>query len=180
MKRNAVVFFNFYLLFLGGHFLWSIFRAGLWKFGQKSFAPRKRCLFLRLCSNWLALVSAYCLGECYFLPSHPLACGNNFSCEIHCSVYITNFLLPANSMCSWAPYLFECKPRLTKIFRHFMRLTTKGGLHFLFFYFIERYRWRSVSSWERFVDQILISHSIFFSITCKSVTEGIMMNRRQL
>jgi len=47
-----------------------------------------------------------------------------------------------------------------------MGLTIKGGLHFLFLYFIERYRWRSVFHWLRFVDQTLLSHSIFFSITC--------------
>jgi len=62
---------------------------------------------------------------------------------------------------------------------YFMRLTIKGGLQFLFLYFIERYRWRSVFPWLRFVDQTL-SHSIFFSITCTSVTGGIMINRRQL
>jgi len=39
MKRNAVVCF-------GGHFLWSIFRASLEEFGQKSFAPPKICLLL--------------------------------------------------------------------------------------------------------------------------------------
>jgi len=65
-------------------------------------------------------------------------------------------------------------------FHHFMRLTVKGGLHFLFFYFIERYRWRSVFPHVHFVDQIILSHSIFFSITCTSVTGGIMINRRQL
>jgi len=61
-----------------------------------------------------------------------------------------------------------------------MRLTVKGGLHFLFFCFIERYRWRSVFPYAHFVDQILLSHSIFFNITCTSVTGGIMINRRQL
>jgi len=49
MKRNAVVFL------FGGHFLWSIFRASLGKFVQKSFAPPKIYLLLHLCSkvrNW--------------------------------------------------------------------------------------------------------------------------------
>jgi len=32
----------------------------------------------------------------------------------------------------------------------------------------------------RFVDQTIFSHSILFSITCTSVTGGIMINRRQL
>jgi len=91
-----------------------------------------------------------------------------------------NFLLAANCMCGWAPYLFNCKSRLTKLFHHFMRLTIKGGLQLLFFYFIERYRWRSVFPWPHFVDQILLSHSIFFSIMCTSVTGGIMITRRQL
>jgi len=42
------------------------------------------------------------------------------------------------------------------------------------------YGWRSVFTWLRFVDQILLAHSILFSITCTSVTGGIMINRRQL
>jgi len=33
---------------------------------------------------------------------------------MHCSVYIINTLLAANCMCSWAPYLFDCKPRFIK------------------------------------------------------------------
>jgi len=33
MRRNAIVFF------FGGHFLWSFFRAGLGKYGLKSFTP---------------------------------------------------------------------------------------------------------------------------------------------
>jgi len=37
-----------------------------------------------------------------------------------------------------------------------MQLAIKSGLHFLFFYFIERYRWRSLFPWLRFVDQILL------------------------
>jgi len=61
-----------------------------------------------------------------------------------------------------------------------MWLTFKGDLHFLFFYFIETYRWRSVFPWLRFVNQIHLSHSVFFSITCTSVTGGIMINRRRL
>jgi len=31
-----------------------------------------------------------------------------------------------------------------------------------------------------FIDRTLFSHSILFSITCTSVTGGVMMNRRQL
>jgi len=63
-----------------------------------------------------------------------------------------------------------------------MRLVIKGGLYFLFLYLIEMHRWRSVFPWLRFVDQTLFSYSILFSIafTFKSVTGGIMMNRRQL
>jgi len=61
-----------------------------------------------------------------------------------------------------------------------MRLTVKGCLHILFLYFIARFRWRSVFLWLRFVGQTLLSHWIFFSITCTSVTGGIMINRRQL
>jgi len=46
-----------------------------------------------------SLVSAYCSGECCFLPSHSLACGNTLV-RIHCSDYIMNSLLAANYMCS--------------------------------------------------------------------------------
>jgi len=55
-----------------------------------------------------------------------------------------------------------------------------GALHFLFLYFIERHRWRSVFPWPSFVDQALLSHSIFFSMMCTSIAGGIMINRRKL
>jgi len=58
-----------------------------------------------------------------------------------------------------------------------MRLTIKGGLHFLFLYCIERYGWRSVFLNLRFVDQIILSPSILFSITCTSVTGWIMIKK---
>jgi len=64
------------------------------------------------------------------------------------------------------------------IFYHFVWLVIEGGLHF-FLYFIERYRWRS-SSFGTFFRPTLFSHSVLFSITCTSVTGGIMFNRRQL
>jgi len=52
----------------------------------------------------------------------------------------------------YVPYLFDCKPRLIMfVFHHFVRLTTKDGLHFLL-YLIERSRWRSVFPFVRFVD----------------------------
>jgi len=103
-----------------------------------------------------------------------------FLVRIHCSAYIINSLLAANCMCSLVSYLFDCKPRFIKFFHHFTRLTIKGGLHFSFLYFIERFRWRSVFPWLRFVDRTILSHSIFFSITCTSISGGIMINRRQL
>jgi len=103
-----------------------------------------------------------------------------FLVRIHCSVYITNSLLAAYCMCRWVSGLFNCKPRLMKFFLHFMRLKITGGLHFLFLYFIERHRWRSVFPWLSFVDQALLSHSIFFSIMCTSIAGRIMINRRQL
>jgi len=59
-------------------------------------------------------------------------------------------------------------------------LYSRATYIFLFLYLIERYRWRSVFPWLRFVYQTLFSYSILFSITCASVTAGIMMNRRQL
>jgi len=34
-----------------------------------------------------------------------------------------------------------------------------------------------VFPWLRFVDQIILSHSIFFSMTCTSVTGGIMIKK---
>jgi len=52
-----------------------------------------------------------------------------------CSIYIINSLLAANCMCSWAPHLFDCKPRLIKFSHHFMWLT---------FFFIKNYIWCSV------------------------------------
>ena len=55
-----------------------------------------------------------------------------FLWRIHCSVY-TYSLLAAKCICSWVPDFI-------KFFHHFMRLTIKGGLHFLFLCFIERCR----------------------------------------
>jgi len=83
-----------------------------------------------------------------------------------------NSLLAANCQCSWAPNLFDCKPRLIKFISSFHAACNQGWLTFFIFYFIERYRWRSVFAWLRFVDQTLLSHSIFFSITCTSVTDS--------
>ena len=93
-----------------------------------------------------------------------------FLVKIHCSVYTINSLLAANCMFSCAPYLSDCKPRLIKFFHHLMQLTIRGAFHFLFFYFIERYRWRSDFPWLRLAGQVRLSHSISFSITCTSVT----------
>ena len=40
------------------------------------------------------------------------------------------------------PYLLDCKPQLIKLcFYHFVRLIMEGGLHFLFLYFSDSYRW---------------------------------------
>jgi len=103
-----------------------------------------------------------------------------FLLRIHCSVYIMNSFLAACCMCRWVSGLFNCKSRLIKFFHHFMWLKITGGLHFLFLYFIERHRWRSVLPWLNFVDQTLHRHSIFFPIMCTSVTGGMMINRRQL
>jgi len=61
------------------------------------------------------------------------------------------------------PYLFDCKPRLTKLFSSFYaayehgRLTIKDGLHFFISLLIERYRWRSVFPRLHFVDQTLFA-----------------------
>jgi len=65
-------------------------------------------------------------------------------------------------------------------FSSFRTAYNQGQLIILFLRLIERYIWRSVFPWLRFVDRTLISHSILFSITCTTVTGGIMMNRRQL
>ena len=116
---------------------------------------------------WFLAVSLSSLWKYFFLARYT-------------SAYIISSLLAANCMCSWAPCLLDCKPRPIKSFHGFMRLAMNGGLHCLFFYFIERHRWRSVFSWLRFLDQILLSHSILFNITCTSVTGGIIINIRQL
>jgi len=54
-----------------------------------------------------------------------------------------------------------------------MQLTIKSGLHFYFFTLSKGID-DAVFPWLRFVDDTL-SHSIFFSITCTSVTGGIMI-----
>ena len=127
------------------------------------------------------LISGFCLwfGWMLFLAeSFSILWKYFYFVGIHCSVYIINSLLAASCMCSWALYLFDCKPRLINFF--FIILCGLKSRPAYIFYFIERYRWRSVFPWLRFVDQILLSQSIFFSITCTYVTGGIMINRRQL
>jgi len=96
--------------------------------------------------------------------------------NLYSSVYIINSLLEADYTCSW---VLSAKPRLVKSFFHdFMRLRIKGGLHF-FICLLYRKAWRFVFPWLRFVDQTLISHCVLFSITCTSITWGIIINRSQ-
>jgi len=59
-------------------------------------------------------------------------------------------------------------------------LAIKGSWKFSFLYVTERNRVLSILSWLCFVDQTLFPHFILFSITCASVTGGIMMNRLQM
>ena len=60
-----------------------------------------------------------------------------------------------------------------KVLFHFVRLTIKGGLHFVL-YLIERYWWRSAFPWLRFFRQSFhFTYCILFSITCTSVTAGL-------
>jgi len=59
-----------------------------------------------------------------------------------------------------------------RFFNNFVQLT------FFLLYLVERYRWRSVLPWLCFFDQAFFPHSILFSITCISVTGGVMMNTR--
>jgi len=46
-------------------------------------------------------------------------------------------------------------------------------------FFFSLSRWHSVFPWLWFFEQTLVSHLIFFSITCTSITGGIVMNTRQ-
>jgi len=46
----------------------------------------------------------------------------------------------SDSVIGQLPYLFNCKPRLIKLFSSFRAAYNRGGLHFLFLCFIERYR----------------------------------------
>jgi len=56
--------------FFGGHFLWSIFRAILVKFGEKSFAPPKICLLLHLCFSTLNATNLL-TNVCIFKQNQP-------------------------------------------------------------------------------------------------------------
>jgi len=57
-----------------------------------------------------------------------------------------------------------------KVLFHFVRLTIKGGLHFVL-YLIERYWWRSAFPWLRFFRPTsLFTYCILFTIKCTSVT----------
>jgi len=132
------------------------------------------CLEKRLTKHKMTIFSKNLGG---MAPLPPLA--TPMSGALTFSSMISHTLPESMKQFFQVPYLFDCKLRLYNFFHYFVRLITKGGLHFLFLYFIERYRWRSVFRWRRFFDQTLISHYIFFSITCTSVTGGIIINRRQ-
>jgi len=57
----------------------------------------------------------------------------------------------------------------------------QSGTAYIFYFLLYRNVYMTLSlSLATFFDQILLSHSIFFNITCTSVTGGIMINRRQL
>jgi len=90
-----------FTLILAGHIYMSFFRCfvcNLWFL----FTVRVNVVFSRVTSS---------LWKYFFLVG------------LHSSVYIINFLLGANCMCSWVSYLFDCKPRFINFFHHLMRLT---------------------------------------------------------
>jgi len=128
---------------------------------------------------FLFVISGFCLifGWMLFLAESLSSLWKYFFLpRIHCSVYIINSLLAANCISSWAPYLFDCKPRLKSFFSSFHAA-------YIFYFYLSKGiddAQGVVFPWLRFVDQIIFSLSIFFSITCTSVTGGIMINRRQL
>ena len=112
------------------------------------------------------LVSAYYSGECSFLPSHSLACGNIFCLvRIHCIVYIINSLLAANCICSWAPYLFDCKPRLIKFFSSFRAAYNQGELTFFILS-------KSIDDAQSFLGYVL-STKFFFRIRISSASRAV-------
>ena len=93
VKRNAVVFF-------GGHFLWSIFRARLGNLG-KSFAPPRICLLLHPCFSTRNVTK---LLTCAFLSKPTIL--NNGKCL---NFFFNNMLLAVNAIsgaawCCWRPY----------------------------------------------------------------------------
>jgi len=84
----------------------------------------------------LFVISGFCLlfGWMLFLAESLSSLRQYFFLVgIHCSVYIINSLLAANSMCSWEPHLLDCKPWLIKVFHQFMRLTIRAAYIFYFF-----------------------------------------------
>jgi len=90
------------------------------------------------------------------------------------------FAAPENSEWLSISYLFDGKPRLTIFFIILCDLLSRAAYIFYIFtlskYTDNVHRFLGYV----FVNQTLFSHSILFSITCTSVTGGIMMNRRQL
>jgi len=65
-------------------------------------------------------------------------------------VFISQALFSQLTVCAVEHRVYSIVSRSLYIFSSF-----SCDLHFLFFYFIERFRWRSVFPWLRFVDQIL-------------------------
>jgi len=80
-----------------------------------------------------------------FAESHSSLWKYFFLVRIHCRVYIINSLLAAICLCRRLSYLLDCKPRLIKLFSSFHAAYNQERITFLFFYFIERHRWRCLS-----------------------------------
>jgi len=121
---------------------------------------------------FLFVISGFCLlfGWMLFLAESLSSLRKYFFLVgIHCSVYIINSLLAANSMCSWEPHLLDCKPWLIKVFHHFMRFTIRTAY---IFYFLTLSK--GIGDAQSFLGYVLptrVSFRIRFS--CTSVTGGI-------
>ena len=74
-----------------------------------------------------------------------------FLVRIHCSVYITNSLLAANCMFSWASYLLHCKPRLIKLFHLF------HAAYILYFFTLSK----SIDDAQSFLGYVLSTKFVF-------------------
>jgi len=90
-----------------------------------------------------------------------------FLVRIHCTVYIINSLLAANCMFSWAPYLFDWKPRLIKFIASFHAAYNQERLTFFILFTLSK-----VTDDAQSFHGYILSTKLFFLIRFSSASRA--------